>query len=57
MCFACGWPVTLEDQQHPDFVHGIHCPRCVDDITADQKARFQMRQQQILRDLEQQEDA
>ena len=55
MCFACGWPVSREDQQHPDFVCGIHCPRCVDDITPEQKARFQMRQQQMLRD--QQEDA
>jgi UPF0176 protein len=55
MCFACGWPVSQQDQQHADFVHGIHCPRCVNDITPEQKDRFQMRQQQMLRDQQQQQ--
>jgi UPF0176 protein len=52
MCFACGWPVSREDQQHPDYVFGIHCPRCVDEISDEQKERFAMRQQQMLRELE-----
>ncbi len=52
MCFACGWPVSSEDQQHPDYVFGIHCPRCVNEITAEQKERFAMRQQQMLRAME-----
>lgn len=52
MCFACGWPVSVEDQQHPDYVFGIHCPRCVDEITDEQKERFAMRQQQMLREIE-----
>lgn len=47
MCFACGWPVTREQQQHPDYVEGVHCPRCVDEITDDQRARFGERQRQI----------
>jgi UPF0176 protein len=52
MCFACGWPVSSEDQQHPDYVFGIHCPRCVNEITDEQKERFAMRQQQMLREME-----
>ncbi len=47
MCFACGWPVSAQDQKHPDFCPGIHCPRCVDQITEDQRARFAERQRQI----------
>ncbi len=47
MCFACGWPVTMEDQQHPDYQKGIHCPRCVDQISEDQRRRFAERQRQI----------
>jgi UPF0176 protein len=47
MCFACGWPVTLDQQQHPDYRAGVHCPRCVDQITAEQRERFAERQRQI----------
>ena len=44
MCFACGWPVSAEDQRHPDFEPGVHCPQCVDDISEDRKQRFAERQ-------------
>lgn len=47
MCFACGWPVTKAEQQHPDYQAGIHCPRCVDKITPEQRERFAERQRQI----------
>ena len=47
MCFACGWPVTVEQQQHPDFEPGVHCPRCVDRLTEEQRKRFTERQRQI----------
>jgi UPF0176 protein len=47
LCFACGWPITLEDQQHPDFCAGVHCPRCVNQITDEQRSRFAERQRQI----------
>lgn len=50
LCFACGWPITLEDQQHPDFRAGVHCPRCVHEITEDQRRRFAERQRQIEQD-------
>ena len=47
LCFACGWPITQEDQQHPDFRLGVHCPRCVNEITEEQRSRFAERQRQI----------
>ena len=47
LCFACGWPVTPEDRQHEDYSPGVHCPRCVDQITEEQKRRFAERQRQL----------
>ncbi|PAY19555.1 hypothetical protein CKO51_10575 [Rhodopirellula sp. SM50] len=44
MCFACGWPVSKEDQQHPDFKAGVHCPNCVNEISEERKRRFAERQ-------------
>jgi UPF0176 protein len=49
MCFGCGWPVSSSQQHHPDYVAGVHCPRCVDQLTDDQKRRFAERQRQIAR--------
>ncbi|MGB7344870.1 MAG: rhodanese-related sulfurtransferase [Pirellulaceae bacterium] len=47
MCFGCGWPVTTEQQQHPDFVAGVQCAHCAGDLTEEQKRRFAERQRQI----------
>ena len=47
MCFACGWPVTAEEQQHPDFQPGVHCHRCKGSLTKEQLARFAERQRQL----------
>lgn len=47
MCFGCGWPVSSEDQSHPDYCPGVHCPHCVDETTDQQKERFSQRQRQI----------
>ena len=44
MCFACGWPVSEQDQQHPDFEPGVHCPNCVNEISEERKRRFAERQ-------------
>ena len=46
LCFACGWPTTARDRQHPDHRPGISCHRCIDRHTPEQRARFAMRQQQ-----------
>ncbi len=47
LCFGCGWPVSREDQSHSDYRRGVHCPRCVDVLTDDQKRRFAERQRQL----------
>ncbi|MCG8651910.1 MAG: rhodanese-related sulfurtransferase [Pirellulales bacterium] len=47
MCFGCGWPVSSEEQHHPNYKPGVHCPHCVDEITPEQRRRFAERQRQI----------
>lgn len=47
MCFGCGWPVTRDQQLHPDYVPGVHCPNCAGEITHEQRRRFTERQRQI----------
>lgn len=47
LCFACGWPVTSENREHEDYEPGIHCPRCVNEITDKQRERFAERQRQF----------
>ncbi len=46
MCFGCGWPVTLRQQQQPEYVPGVQCPRCAGSITESQRERFAERQRQ-----------
>ena len=47
MCFGCGWPVDSQQQQNPDYIPGIQCPQCADQISEDQRRRFSERQRQI----------
>ena len=47
ICHACGWTVSADMREHPDYVYGVSCNRCVDQTTADQKARFAERAKQI----------
>ena len=46
LCFACGWPVSLAEQQHADYRPGVSCPRCVGRHSPQQVKRFTMRQRQ-----------
>lgn len=47
LCYACGWPTTPDDRQHPDYRPGIACPRCASQHTPEQVERFTMRQRQL----------
>jgi UPF0176 protein len=47
MCYGCGWPVSQEEQQHPDYVAGVQCKHCAGELTDDQKRRFAERQRQL----------
>jgi len=46
-CFACRYPITDEDKHSPHYIKGVSCPRCIETISEDQKARFSERQKQI----------
>ncbi|MCD0461229.1 oxygen-dependent tRNA uridine(34) hydroxylase TrhO [Roseiconus lacunae] len=44
MCYACGWPVSEQEQQHEDYQAGVQCPNCVNEISEERKRRFAERQ-------------
>ena len=46
-CFACRYPITEEEKNHPLYVKGVSCPRCHNRMSEDQRARFAERQKQI----------
>lgn len=46
-CNACRHPVTAEDMQQPEFVHGVSCPHCYDKNSLQQRARFEEREKQM----------
>ena len=48
MCSACRKPVSKKEIKSKKYVEGISCPKCHDYLTESQKARFAMRQKQIL---------
>ena len=47
LCRACRYPIRDEEKSSPHFREGVSCPRCHDQTTDDQKARFAERQKQI----------
>jgi UPF0176 protein len=49
LCHACKMPLTPAEQQSPLYEPGIACPYCAKTQTAEQRARFENRQEQIER--------
>ena len=47
LCHACRMPISDEDKAHPAYEQGVACPRCFDQTTEDDKARFRERQKQV----------
>ena len=47
LCHGCRKPISEEDKRSTHFQQGISCPHCFDQLTEDQRARFQERQKQI----------
>ncbi|VAV98041.1 Rhodanese domain protein UPF0176 [hydrothermal vent metagenome] len=47
LCHACRFPITDADKTSELYQPGISCPRCADNKTETQKARFAERQKQI----------
>lgn len=47
MCYGCGYPLTVEDQQHPYYEDGVCCARCANDHSEDRKQVLRERHQRI----------
>ena len=48
MCGGCRKPVSLLEKKSKKYSEGVSCPKCHDYLTNSQRARFSMRQKQIL---------
>ena len=46
-CHACRRPVAPEEVEHPDYVEGVSCARCVGETNAQKRAGFAERQRQV----------
>jgi len=47
LCYACRMPITEQDKQSEHYNKGVSCPRCVDTLTDERRARFAERQRQV----------
>jgi UPF0176 protein len=47
MCFNCGYPLADSDRAHAQFEEGVSCAHCFAATSAEDKARYRMRHQQI----------
>ena len=47
LCRACRTPIGEAEKASSSFLEGVSCPRCYDQTTDEQKARFAERQKQI----------
>ena len=48
VCSGCRKPLSTKEKKSSKYLEGIHCPKCHDYLTDDQKSRFAMRQKQII---------
>ncbi|PZO17690.1 MAG: hypothetical protein DCF25_10850 [Leptolyngbya foveolarum] len=46
ICYACGYPVSLEEQQSPDYESEVSCPHCIGEMTDEKRDRFRERKRQ-----------
>ena len=48
LCHACRRPISDSDRTHPDYEHGVNCPRCAGEYGAADRARFRERHKQMV---------
>ena len=48
MCSGCRKPISKQDKKSNMYEEGVSCPNCLEKLTDSQKARFRMRQKQIV---------
>ena len=46
-CHACRLPLTADEMQSDKYQQGISCPNCYDNLTEEQRQRFEQRQKQM----------
>ena len=46
-CFACRMPIVEEDKEKPEYLKGISCHHCHDNLTDEQRKRFEEREKQM----------
>lgn len=47
LCHACRRPLSPTDMQTPEYEQGVCCPKCVDEYSAEDRARFREREKQV----------
>ncbi|MDN3680930.1 rhodanese-related sulfurtransferase [Vibrio tapetis subsp. quintayensis] len=47
VCNACRLPITEDEKQSDQYEKGVSCPKCIDQHSDDQKARFREREKQV----------
>ena len=47
LCYACGFPVSEEEQQSEQYEAGVSCPNCFGTYNEEQLARLRERQKQV----------
>jgi UPF0176 protein len=47
LCHACRKPLSVEERQHHDYVQGVSCHHCINDVTEKQRQRFKERERQM----------
>lgn len=47
LCYACRMPISDAEMQSEHYRKGISCPRCIDQVDPDRRARFEQRQKQV----------
>lgn len=45
-CHACRFPISEQDMQSSDYVHGVSCPHCINQHTDEQRQRYLEREKQ-----------
>ncbi len=46
-CYACRYPITEDDKKSEQFLHGVSCPHCYQQVSEKQLQRFQEREKQV----------
>ncbi len=57
LCYGCREPLEPEDLKHKAYEPGVSCPHCIDNLTPERIEGLRMRQQQMQRAKEQEQQA